>query len=148
MKYFSADGAPSGTSTEIRWVERNIEQVLVMFPNIQPNLIAYDLSRTRNVEATIEKLLSGQMLPSPPRDSHFSTWGASTAQATASTTSNDVSAKEDLIKRYNLQSKVDTNPVQTQSYQWSKDRAQREALLKARKEEAILVARHKLLNRE
>ena len=117
-----------------------------MFPNIPANQIAFDLSRTRNVEATIEKLLSGTTLPSPPQDSRFAAWNQP-RQAQAEQVTKQEPAKDDLLKRYKLEHRKDEQPKE-QSYSWSKNRAEREATLKKRKEDAILAARRKLLEQD
>lgn len=168
LKYFSADSPPPGTDSEYTWVSRNIDQVLVMFPNTDTNAIAYDLSKTRSVEETIEKLLAGQDLPSPPITSRFhdfanrSDTNTSSAASTSSSnsrantrngTNTNEPTKEDLIKKYNLQNRVYADPLTSepdgsQKYEWSKSREEREKTLRRRKEEMVLAARRKLQAKE
>lgn len=159
LKYFSAESPASGTDSEFTWVSRNIDQVLVMFPNANAAAVAYDLSRTRNVEETIEKLLNGSQLPTPPRESRYHEWAQAPpttprGQSSATSGSNgsagaDEPTREDLIKRYNLQNRIYTQPAQTEErYEWSKKREEREETLRRRKEEAILSARRKLMEKD
>lgn len=134
-----------------------------MFPNTPASHIAYDLSRTRSVEATIEKLLSGVQLQRAPAGSRYATWSesADTQAASSSVSSQGTSAanaaskgltKDDLIKRYNLEGRVtgegggpsETREEALEKYQWSKKREEREVTLRRRKEDAILAARRRL----
>lgn len=174
LKHFSAEAPSPGTDSEFTWVSRNIDQVLVMFPNSDTNAIAYDLSRTRNVEETIEKLLGGQPLPRPPIESRYfdfarrsmtstssigtggSNGGVASATNGSAGSNPNEPTKEDLIKRYNLQNRVYADPEASNSgsssssstkYEWSKDRQQREQTLRRRKEEMILAARRKLVEK-
>lgn len=167
LKYFSAESPAPGTDSEFSWVSRNIDQVIVMFPNADANAIAYDMSKTRSVEETIEKLLSGQTLPRPPIESRYYDFARSSASpsnpgtqntansnraASMSSSSVNEPTKEDLIKKYNLQNRVYVNPESQSTgstkYEWSKDRQQREQTLRKRKEDMILAARRKLVEQE
>lgn len=155
LKYFSAESPPAGTDSEFTWVTRNIDQVLVMFPNAMQAAVAFELSKSRSVELTIEKLLSGQHLPAPPTDSRYHGWsshyaGSDLASAQTSYTTSSEPTKEDLIKRYNLQNRIYASQPSTseEKYAWSKKREEREEMLKRRKEAAVLAARSKLMEKD
>lgn len=158
IKYFSAEAPPAGTDSEFTWVTRNIDQVLVMFPNVNQSAVAWELSKNRSVEETIEKLLNEAILPMPPQDSRYAEWSgssfapSSTSNPNASTTnSSSEPTRDDLIKRYNLQNRVYAEGSNAQArgkYEWSKKREEREETLRKRKEDAILAARMNLMAKD
>ncbi|CCG83495.1 protein of unknown function [Taphrina deformans PYCC 5710] len=74
LQYFKAEDPTPNTESELVWVTRNIDNVLVLFPNEDHSALAYELSRSRSVESCIEKLLAGEKLPTPPEDSRYHGW--------------------------------------------------------------------------
>lgn len=158
LKYFSAEAPPAGTDSEFTWVTRNIDQVLVMFPSANQSAVAWELSKNRSVEETIEKLLNETILPMPPRDSRYFEWtgttftsGTTPVTNTGASPASSEPTRDDLIKRYNLQNRVFAEGSNAQArgkYEWSKKREEREETLRKRKEDAILAARRNLLVKE
>ncbi|ORY83709.1 hypothetical protein BCR37DRAFT_397972 [Protomyces lactucae-debilis] len=163
LKYFTQE-SPLSQDEAKSWVDRNIDHVAVMFPQIDRAAIAYDLSKTRNVEQTIETLLAERPLPACPRDSPYSSYRVTTSASSSSAASGTAAGATrgghaavssgqqqqqqhpDLVQRFNLQGRsAETGDVK---YTWSKERAQREATLKKRKEDAILRAREKMASTE
>ena len=112
------NGTRSAASSSSRtWVERHLDQVTVMFPQTPVDRIAYDLSRTKSVSATVEKLLTGSTLPPVPRNSEWFDYSPSRPGSTAGTSSSsgmgtgsDLPTKDDLIKRYNLAGRLNSLP--------------------------------------
>jgi coupling of ubiquitin conjugation to ER degradation protein 1 len=146
LKYFTQESPQTQDATRA-WVDRNLDHVAVMFPQIDRSAIAYDLSKTMNVEETIETLLAGRPLPACPRDSVYyrpTTTTTTTTAASSSLAHSEPTSKEhlNLVQRYNLQGRT-ADPSDAQ-YAWSRERSQREATLRKRKEDAVLRARQRL----
>lgn len=132
-----------------------INHVSNVFPQIDRRSIAWDLQRNGgNVTATIERLLGGRGLETPPPSfrpnipAAPATAQPATAASSGVKTSNG--AHQDLIQRYGLQSRVDgkgKEPVASEEQTkggWSSDKKARAEALKRRREEMILAARRKM----
>ena len=142
-----------------------VEQVAAMFPQLDRRTIAWDLQRNgQNVQATIERVLAGRSLDSPPPSFQPQNLPSASQQAPAV----GVSAQnkpatgpnqQDLITRYNLQGRVggkgkEAVPSEEQQQQaqkgagWSSDKNARAEGLKRRREELVLAARRKMEEKE
>ncbi|KAF2836166.1 putative AMFR protein [Patellaria atrata CBS 101060] len=135
-----------------------IEQIAQMFPQLDRRSIGWDLARNGgNVGATTERIL-GRGLDVPPLN--FQLPAVSTASPSTSSTPssrhNPAASQPkhpDLITRYNLGSKVNAPVEEKEDISagkkpaWSGDKAKRQAELQKRKEEMILKARQKMLER-
>ncbi|BFZ53730.1 hypothetical protein PYCC9005_000760 [Savitreella phatthalungensis] len=138
-----------GDASTRQWIERNIDQVSLMFPQAPVDRVAYDLSRTHDVSQTVEKLMNNVELPEVPANSPFRGYTRAPADRGPHTGKQSESeVRENLIQRYRLQDRLeedsqDTSPVSSQN-NWSKSRQEREALLQRRKEAAILSARRRM----
>lgn len=133
-----------------------IEIVQSMAPNLTTEQIRFDLQRTGNIEATVERYLAQGTLPFPPNSNPRPvvtpaavTTSASTSSS--STTSRSASApKNSLIDKYNLADRLisDENsegePQPEKKIKWSQSKEERQKLLKKQREDMILKARRKL----
>jgi len=136
-----------------------VEQIAQMFPQLSRRDIAWDLQRNGgSVAATTERILTGRglevpppsfvpLIPLPSRSPNTVTQ-ALTSQSTKQ-------QAQDLISRYNLGSRVtneDSSEETESSVQaqggWSQNRDERQRLLQTRRDEMILAARRKLLQKE
>lgn len=130
-----------------------------MFPQADRRAIAWDLSRNgQNVNATTERILSGRSLDNPPPS--FQPNIPPLASSTTTTSSavlrgdNRPSQGQDLITKYGLQGRVNSKGKEAEPSEeqkrsaWSSDKAARAEGLKRRREEMILAARRKMLERE
>lgn len=154
-----------------------VDSVKTLFPHIPDASIRYDLQRSGSVEATCERILNEGGLPSPPAGffgtaepstpSHAATLRAQNANRTtpngaASSSSTGLSTPSkspNLISRFGLQSRLgsDDLPSTPQSHtstssrgspsSWATTPEERAKLLKDRKEQMILEARKKMLER-
>ena len=141
-----------------------VEQVAAMFPQLDRRTIAWDLQRNgQNVQATIERVLMGQGLENPPPSFQPPNLAPPTQQApavgvSASGSKPPGAAQQDLITRYNLQSRVggkgkEAVPSEEQQKQqaksaWSSDKSARAEGLRKRREEMVLAARRKMEEKE
>ncbi|KAJ1028422.1 hypothetical protein NDA16_001589 [Ustilago loliicola] len=155
-----------------------VDSVKTLFPHISDASIRYDLQRSGSVEATCERILNEGGLPSPPAGffgtaepstpSNAATLRAQNANRTpngaASGSASSVSTPSkspNLISRYGLQSRIagsDDLPSTPNSHtsnsshgspsSWATTPEERAKLLKDRKEQMILEARRKLLERQ
>lgn len=129
-----------------------IEQISAMFPQLDQRQIAWDLSRNGgNVAATSERILSGRGLDNPPPSYRPALPTPPAAPATTAR-STGPAAQPDLITRYNLQSRVSGKGkeavVEQERQGWSSDKAARAEGLKRRREEMVLAARRKMMEKE
>ncbi|OJD31704.1 amfr protein [Diplodia corticola] len=130
-----------------------VEQILQMFPQLDRRQVMWDLSRNgNNVTATTERVLGGRGLevpppsfqppmPPPPR--------ARPAQREPAMTP----SQPDLITRYKLASKIqdeDAAPLEEapKKSSWSQNKAERQQNLQRRREEMVLAARRKMLEKD
>jgi len=157
----SSSSASSSSNSRSNAVDgAKIEQVSAMFPQLDQRQIAWDLSRNGgNVAATSERILSGRGLENPPpsyRPVLPSPAPAPTGTAGTARGSRSAAAQPDLITRYNLQSRVSgkgkeavASAEEEQKRQaWSGDKAARAEGLRKRREEMVLAARRKMMEKE
>ncbi|EME38471.1 hypothetical protein DOTSEDRAFT_75859 [Dothistroma septosporum NZE10] len=155
----SSSGSTSATSSRSRnnIDPAKIQAVSAVFPQLDQRSIAWDLQRNGgNVEATMERVLGGRGLESPPPSFHPTLpEPAATASTTATSSATSKAAgQSDLITRYGLQSKVGgkgKEPVPSEEQKrgtWSSDKAARANALKRRREDMILAARRKMEEKE
>lgn len=122
-----------------------IEVVQTIAPQLTRGQIRMDLERTGSVEVTIERYMETGSLPFPPGES-----------AQAQSLQPDISAHskapkkspENLIKKYGLDSKVDTETDEDieniEENKWGANKEERNSLLNKKREEMILQARRRL----
>jgi coupling of ubiquitin conjugation to ER degradation protein 1 len=154
----------TGSSSRRTNIDVNkIEQVSAVFPQLDRRTIAWDLHHNGgNVQGTMERVLSGRGLDTPPPtfqpnlpapvEASGSTAIAAVHAHSAAKRSLAASSQTDLITRYNLQSRVNgkgKEPVLSEEAQkkqngWSADKNARAETLKRRREEMVLAARRKL----
>lgn len=125
-----------------------IEVVQSLAPNLTVEQIRYDLERTGNVEATVERYLSEGSLPFPPGYQPAPAPDAHTE--TASSSQGSSGEPENLLKKYQVEN-TDINgdfegPLQKTS--WKDTKEEREAQLRKRQQEMVLRARQKLAKKE
>ncbi|EME79690.1 uncharacterized protein MYCFIDRAFT_212290 [Pseudocercospora fijiensis CIRAD86] len=138
-----------------------IDQVASMFPQLDRRSIAWDLQRNGgSVEATTERVLGGRGLETPPPT--FQPDLPNTPATTTGSARNSSSAgkselsRPDLITRYGLQSRVGgkgkeavlSEEQKRMARGWSSDKVARAEGLKRRREEMILAARRKMLEKD
>ncbi|KAK2746688.1 hypothetical protein FQN57_003032 [Myotisia sp. PD_48] len=141
-----------------------LEQISQMFPQLSRRDIVWDLQRNGgSAAATTERILTGRGLETPPPsfqpqlpsapNQRNGVSRSSTAQAAPKV------AAEDLISRYNLKSRLNeelsvtgaASPDSTIIHQesaWSRDKAERQRLLQKRRDDMILAARRKMLEKD
>ncbi|QIX01038.1 hypothetical protein AMS68_006555 [Peltaster fructicola] len=154
----SAAGAGSSRSSQLD--VSKIDQVSAMFPQLDRRAIAWDLQRNgHNVSATTERVLAGRGLDQPPPSFQPNLPAAPSAASSPSTTSGNrptskTSQGQDLISRYGLQNRVNGKGKEAEPSEekkrsaWSADKTARAEGLKSRREEMILTARRKMLEKE
>lgn len=155
-----------------------IDSVKTLFPHIPDASIRYDLQRSGSIEATCERILNEGGLPPPPAGffgtaepstpSNAATLRAENANrstpngtaAGSASTSSTPSKSPNLISRYNLQSRLASGdlPGTPDSHasssshgspsSWAATPEARAKLLKDRKEQMILEARKKMLEKQ
>lgn len=158
--------------------QQMVDSVKTLFPHIPDASIRYDLQRSGSVEATCERILNEGGLPAPPAGffgtaepstpSNAATLRAQNANRTpngaASGSASSMSTPKkspNLISRFGLQSRIvgsDGMPSTPDSQasssshgspsSWATTPEARAKLLKDRKEQMILEARRKLLERQ
>ncbi|KAG6331780.1 hypothetical protein ID866_7312 [Astraeus odoratus] len=135
-----------------------INQVHMMFPDIPPDNIRFDLLRTGNVELTTNKILERGFLEAPP-PAYYTIYPRtqgptphpSTASRTTSTAPETTVKQLSLIERYNLQGRVSDTPSIPETIEaggranWEDTPEKREASLRERKAQMILAARQRML---
>ncbi|SNX82893.1 uncharacterized protein MEPE_01599 [Melanopsichium pennsylvanicum] len=169
--------APAINTARTRQVPQHmVDSVKTLFPHIPDASIRYDLQCSGSVEATCERILNEGGLPSPPAG-FFGTAEPSTPSiaatlraqhanrpsngATSSSASSisTPSKSPNLISRFGLQTRIVDDMPSTPSSNtsvnshgspssWATTPEERAKLLKDRKEQMILEARRKLLERQ
>jgi len=142
--------------TFLRSREVAVERIQQMFPQADRRSILWDLQRNGgNIQNTTERILAGRLetppitfQPPPPPGQPAS--GASSATATRQP---EKPAQPDLITRYKLRNKLDTEGSKEEEEEeedkkkgrgWSSNREERQVSLQKRRDEMILEARRKM----
>lgn len=159
----SAPATGSSTSRRQHVDADKVEQVAAVLPQLDRRAIAWDLHRNGgNVDATMHKALDGRELETPPPTFQPNLPTQSNVAAEAESSATDRWTKrvpgqgQDLISRYNLQSRVSgkgKEPVLSEEAQrkqngWSADKNVRADALKRRREEMVLAARRKMMEKD
>jgi len=158
----SSTGGSNGSSSNSASASRNravdpaqITQVSAMFPQLDRRSIAWDLHRNGgNVAGTSERILSGRGLDSPPPSYQPPLPAQAAPTATQSSEAGVGKGQPDLITRYGLQGRIhDKGKEAVQSEEqkrmaWTSDKAARAEGLKRRREEMVLEARRKMLEKD
>ena len=169
--------APALDNARARQVPQHmVDSVKTLFPHIPDASIRYDLQRSGSVEETCERILNEGGLPSPPagffgtaepttpsnaatlraQNANRTPNGAASASASAISTP---SKSPNLISRFGLQTRIEDEMPSTPSSKstissqdspssWATTPEERAKLLKDRKEQMILEARRKMLERQ
>lgn len=151
----SAGQSRPGRSVDVS----KVNQVSAMFPQLDRRAIAWDLSRNgQNVSATTERVLGGRALDTPPPSFQPNLPPPAGANNNASGSSRREGTKtgqnQDLITRYGLESRVHSKGKEPEPSEemkrsaWSSDKTSRAEGFKRRREEMVLAARRKMLERE
>ncbi|KAM0706040.1 hypothetical protein Q7P35_007400 [Cladosporium inversicolor] len=149
----SSPGSSSAGASRNRAVDpAQITQVSAMFPQLDRRSIAWDLHRNGgNVAGTSERILSGRGLDAPPP----SFQPPLPAQAAPAAQTPSVSAGQpDLITRYGLQGRINDKGKEAMKSEeqkrmaWTSDKAARAEGLRRRREEMVLEARRKMLEKD
>jgi coupling of ubiquitin conjugation to ER degradation protein 1 len=153
----SSSNGSSSTSRANRGVDpAQIAQVSAMFPQLDRRSIAWDLHRNGgNVAGTSERILTGRGLDNPPPSFQpVLPEPAVQVPTTSSARAGGAGGQPDLITRYGLQGRIgDKGKEAVQSEEqkrsaWTSDKAARAEGLKRRREEMVLEARRKMLERD
>ncbi|KAI9795145.1 MAG: hypothetical protein M1816_000167 [Peltula sp. TS41687] len=149
--------------------ERHVEQIQAMFPQYGRREIIWDLMRNGgSVQATTERILGGRRLERPPpsfqpppapqqqqqqQQQSQSAGGARNQGVGGSSRSMQPSSTHpDLIARYNLSTKISSGKGDKDGEGsrsgWSQNKTERQATLQRRREEMILAARKKMMDKE
>lgn len=124
-----------------------VEQVVLMFPQLQRRDIMWDLSRNgSNVAATTERILSGRGLEVPPPSYQPP---MPTPRTAASTPIIPKFQNVDLITRYHLADKINDESAAaeetSQKTTWSQNKTERQRILQRRRQDMVLAARRRML---
>ena len=148
----------SSTSRANRGVDpAQITQVSAMFPQLDRRSIAWDLHRNGgNVAGTSERILTGRGLDNPPPSYQpvLPEPAVPVPSVSAGGARAGAGGQPDLITRYGLQGRIgDKGKEAVQSEEqkrsaWTSDKAARAEGLKRRREEMVLEARRKMLERD
>lgn len=131
-----------------------IAQVSAMFPQLDRRSIAWDLHRNGgNVAGTSERILTGRGLENPPPSFQPE---LPEVRSEAPASRGAVSGQQDLITRYGLQGRIGSSnkgkeAVQSEEQKrsaWTSDKAARAEGLKRRREEMVLAARRKMMEKD
>ncbi|KAK7610596.1 hypothetical protein JOL62DRAFT_104969 [Phyllosticta paracitricarpa] len=161
FRWYSSSSGSASTTANGRSTSHNngaprvnpaaVEQVALMFPQLQRRDIMWDLSRNgSNVAATTERILSGRGLDVPPPSYQPPMPAPRTA---ASTPLLPKSQNPDLITRYNLANKINNDESGAaedgaQNTTWSQNKSERQKILQKRREEMVLAARRRMLEKD
>ncbi|PGG99330.1 hypothetical protein GX51_06366 [Blastomyces parvus] len=140
----------------------HVEQLSQMFPQLDRRDIMWDLQQNGgSMAATTERVLSGRGLDTPPPSFQPALPAPSAPAAQANSTSRSTSKQQaqDLISRYNLSDRVKSELPQTvtstssgtiihQESAWAQNRTERQRLLQKRRDEMILAARRRLMEKD
>ncbi|KIJ60781.1 hypothetical protein HYDPIDRAFT_116842 [Hydnomerulius pinastri MD-312] len=132
-----------------------VDQIHVMFPDIPPDNIRFDLLRTGSVELTSNKILERGFLDAPP-PAYFTLYPRTEASAGPrqpnTTSATSTAHQPSLIARYNLHNMVaDSSSTETEAggkAKWEDTAEKREASLRERKAQMILAARQRMLTQQ
>ncbi|EFR00012.1 hypothetical protein MGYG_03019 [Nannizzia gypsea CBS 118893] len=143
-----------------------LDHLAQMFPQLTRRELMWDLQRNGgSVAATTERILTGRGLETPPPTFQPQIPAASTPTVETTSTATEQTAKQvstNLIARYNLQSKIDNesmgesgigaissdSTILRQESAWSRDKDERQRLMQKRRDEMILTARRKMLQKD
>jgi coupling of ubiquitin conjugation to ER degradation protein 1 len=148
-------GSSSNASSRNRAVDpAQISQVSAMFPQLDRRSIAWDLHRNGgNVAGTSERILSGRGLDAPP-PSFQPPLPAQAPTVQQSAPGAGGAGQPDLITRYGLQGRINdkgkeaVKSEEQKRMAWTSDKAARAEGLKRRREEMVLEARRKMLEKD
>ncbi|KAI9860274.1 MAG: hypothetical protein M1824_003276 [Vezdaea acicularis] len=131
--------------------ERSVDQILQMFPQLGRREVVWDLMRTGgSLAATSERILSGRGLDTPPPS--FQPPPAPGSTPTPAQRQPKKPQHPDLITRYNLTSKLEEEKESEEDLDkkatWSANKSERQALMQKKREEMILRARRKLMEKD
>ncbi|KAM0712058.1 hypothetical protein Q7P37_011152 [Cladosporium fusiforme] len=151
----NSSGSSSSASRNRAVDPAQISQVSAMFPQLDRRSIAWDLHRNGgNVAATSERILTGRGLDNPP-PSYQPPLPAQPAAARSSAAPATAAGQQDLITRYGLQGRINDkgkeavrSEEQKRTSAWTSDKAARAEGLKKRREEMVLEARRKMLEKD
>ncbi|KAL1982881.1 hypothetical protein VTN96DRAFT_809 [Rasamsonia emersonii] len=162
--FFSRDSGSGGNASgrfRGRVDPAQVEQISQMFPQLSRRDIMWDLQRNGgSVAATTERILTGRGLETPPPSFQPQIPQPSPVTTAVRTTSSSQappkSQGQDLISRYNLKDRIEKEdesadaPEQTSqpSGGWSQNKSERQRLLQKRRDDMILAARRKLLQKD
>jgi len=134
-----------------------VEQISQMFPQLSTRDIMWDLQRNGgSVAATTERILTGRGLETPPPSfqpqTAFPAGHAPTTHSASTAAPTSKSDGQDLISRYNLNGKVsvespDASQPSTSTSSWSQNKDERQRLLQKRRDDMILAARRKMMEK-
>lgn len=167
----SSSASSSGRNNGLRFTAAQVEQISAMFPQLSRRDIMWDLHRNRgSVQATTERVLMGRSLdpvcghvrwrrrrstdPRPQAPPSFQPAITFATASTSSGASNSAPKKQevDLITRYNLQSKISDKGKEKEEPApvpgWQSDKSERAKMLQRRREEMILAARKKMMEKD
>jgi coupling of ubiquitin conjugation to ER degradation protein 1 len=147
-------GSSSTSSRNNRAVDpAQMSQISAMFPQLDRRSIAWDLHRNGgNVAGTSERILSGRGLDTPPPS--YQPPLPAQAPAAQSPRGTATAGQPDLITRYGLQGRIDgkgkeaVKSEEQKRMAWMSDKAARAEGLKRRREDMVLEARRKMLERD
>ncbi|EFE43029.1 hypothetical protein TRV_02222 [Trichophyton verrucosum HKI 0517] len=143
-----------------------LDHLAQMFPQLTRRELMWDLQRNGgSVAATTERILTGRGLETPPPTFQPQIPATSTPTVESTSTAAEQVAKQvstNLIARYNLQSKIDNESTEgsgtgtvssdstilRQGSAWSRDKEERQRLMQKRRDEMILTARRKMLEKD
>ncbi|KAK2810733.1 hypothetical protein FQN50_002776 [Emmonsiellopsis sp. PD_5] len=141
----------------------HVEQILQMFPQLDRRDIMWDLQRNGgSMAATTERVLSGRGLESPPPSFQPQIQLPTpppTSPTNSATRATPKPQAQDLISRYNLAEKINSEAPHTeaaaasgtiihQESAWSQNKTERQRLLQKRRDDMILAARRKMEEKE
>ncbi|PLB33454.1 CUE domain-containing protein [Aspergillus candidus] len=131
-----------------------VAQISQMFPQLGIRDIAWDLQRNGgNVAATTERILIGRGLEVPPPSfqPQINLPTGTTAPPPPTSATAPKPNAQDLISRYNLSSKVTGESAETASTEsknaWSQNKDERQRLLQKRRDDMILAARKRMMQK-
>ncbi|KAI5235683.1 AMFR protein-like protein [Aureobasidium subglaciale] len=156
-RWFSGPTLPSSQSSGRNGGRQvnpeHVEAVAQMYPQLDRRAIIWDLHRNGgSVQATVERLLGGRTLETPP-PSFQPPIPRAAAPPAASRPVAEAKVNPDLITRYNLSSRLSTQEGSQESEAtgtkgWSQNKTERSEILKRRREEMVLAARRKMQEKD
>ncbi|KAJ5363698.1 uncharacterized protein N7496_009411 [Penicillium cataractarum] len=152
----SAGGRPRARGNVVDPAQ--VEQISQMFPQLSTRDIMWDLQRNGgSVAATTERILTGRGLETPPPSFQppiaIPSVNAQPTQATRAASASKGNG-QDLISRYNLSGKIaadssaESAPAPASTSAWSQNKEERQRLLQKRRDEMILAARRKMMQKD